>query len=175
MPTSPAFSVPPAESCSVPAVLPVVQALVVVSGEASVIAPGLVGNTSVKDTPVMFIGLIPGLPITIVTVPVPPDAIDDGLNDFVIVGGAITFNVPLTLICGGVFVVVIVPVTLVYAPATAEDTLTVMSHTPAALIVRPVSESDVPFAAADAVPREQVPVLVTIVGAGVPVLVSPDG
>ena len=127
IPTSPAPIAPPPESCSVPGVPPAVQVLVVVA-LASVIAPGATGKTSEKDTPVRLIGLLPGFDRTIVNTDVPPDAIDEGLKLFVMVGGINTFKVPLAARPGGVLVTVIGPVVLVYAPLAAAVTLTSIWH-----------------------------------------------
>jgi hypothetical protein len=115
MPTSPTLSAPPAESCNEAKgrVLAPVQTGATGNGAANVIAPGVMGNMSVKDTPVMLTGFTPGFAITMVRVAVPPEAIDSGANDFVIVGGAITFKTPEAATCGGVFEVVIGPVLLV--------------------------------------------------------------
>ncbi len=93
MPTSPAPRPPPPESCRVPAVLPAVHVLLVVSGALNVIAPGVVGKTSENDTPVKLIGFVPGLAITMVSVEVPPVAMDEGAKLLVIVGGLSTFSV----------------------------------------------------------------------------------
>lgn len=92
MPTSPTPNPPPPESCKVPAVPPLVQVLVVVSGLASVIAPGVVGNTSEKDTPVKLTGLVTGFEITIVNVAVPPVPITVGEKLFAIIGGPSTLS-----------------------------------------------------------------------------------
>ena len=92
IPTSPTPKPPPPESCKVPAVPPLVQVLEVVNGLAKVIAPGVVGNTSEKDTPVKLTGLVTGFEITIVNVAVPPVPITVGEKLFAIIGGPSTLS-----------------------------------------------------------------------------------
>src|SRR5688572_12537180 len=61
-------------------------------GEATVIAPGLVGNTSVNVAPVMSTAL--GLVSVIVSVLVPPLRILAGVKDLVMIGCAVTSPIP---------------------------------------------------------------------------------
>jgi hypothetical protein len=164
----------------VPGVLPAgtrAHVLVVTGPAAKVIAPGVVGNTSVKETPVIGSGLIPGLEITIVMVAVPPDGIERGENDFVMTGGAITFNVATAPTnCGGVFAVVIVLVVLVYAPATAAVTVTKKSQRllPASIVKFEIVNVLAPGTAVS-VPPEQVPTLAAKFGFGTAALTNPAG
>src|SRR5947209_4176073 len=79
MPTSPAARPPPPESTSV-----ALQLFVVVSGAATVMAAGTVGNTSVTVTPVMGTAL--GFATVIVRTEVSPGAIEAGENDLVTTG-----------------------------------------------------------------------------------------
>ena len=112
MPTLPAAIAPPAEFWRVPAVLPEVQVFVVVLLK-SVMAPGATGNTSVNDTPARVAIFGEGLAMTIVKTEEPPLAMDVGANDFVIVGGATTFNIAdAGVIVGTAVAVVIAPVLL---------------------------------------------------------------
>src|SRR6476660_6315915 len=62
------------------------QLLVRLTGAATVMAPGLVGNTSVNATAVR--STLPGLPRVSVSVLVAPARIDEGENDLLAVGEA---------------------------------------------------------------------------------------
>src|SRR5215204_3991489 len=78
MPGSPATSAPPTLSVNVPP-----QVFVVVRGEATTIAPGLVGNVSVKFRLVCVTGV--GLVNVKVSVEMPPTLVGSGLKFFDIV------------------------------------------------------------------------------------------
>ena len=78
MPGSLAASAPPALSVNVPP-----QEFVVVRGEATTIAPGLVGRVSVKLRPVIVTGV--GLVNVKVRVDIPPTLVGSGLKFFAIV------------------------------------------------------------------------------------------
>ena len=78
MPGSPAASAPPPLSVSVPP-----QVVDVVRGEATTIAPGLVGNISVKLRPVSVVGV--GLVNVKVSVEIPFMVVGSGLKFFAIV------------------------------------------------------------------------------------------
>ena len=138
---------------------------------ATTIAPGLVGNVSLKATPVSaeLVLLLTSVKVRVEVPPVPtgPE------NDFAIEGAATTVSVALP---GAAFAPALAEVTapaeseLVYALAAAADTLTVTVHEPLAGTVAPESVSVVPPAAALAVPAAQV-----VAAAGVAVLTRPAG
>ena len=114
--------------------------------------------------------------MTIVRTEVPPLAIDTGANDFEIVGGATTFNVPdAGAIVGLAVVLVNAPVLLKYGPAVAELTLTSISQMPPALIFSPVSVNVLDAATAVTVPAVQVPAIAVMAAVGVAELTRPAG
>ena len=98
IPASPMASTPPPLSCKVPA-----QVLDVVSGAATVMAPGDVGKVSVKPTPVRSLFKF-GFDTVNVSVDVPPARIGLGENNFVMLGGFNTMSPAVALPVDPVFV-----------------------------------------------------------------------
>jgi hypothetical protein len=136
----------------------------------TVIAPGLVGSTSVKLIPDTLVTFEAGFGLVMVKVSVvlPPLAIVAAPNALLIVGGAYTLMDAVAAVPLGAFALVTAPVLLVLVPAFAPSTCTVYVQVVDAGTVPPVKARLGPLLAAVSVPVHPAPL---IAAPGVPLLV----
>ena len=136
----------------------------------TVIAPGVVGSTSVKLMPETLVVFEAGFGLVTVKVSVvlPPLVIEAKPKALLMVGGAYTLMLAVPAVPLGPFALVTAPVLLVPVPAVAPSTWTVYVQVVLAGTVPAVSAKLVPLLAAVSVPV-QVPGLAA--AAGVPLLV----
>src|SRR5258708_8276541 len=148
------------------------QPLVLAAGTAATtMAPGLVGNVSLKATPVSTVdafGLV-SVKVSVETCPAPigPE------NAFAIVGAATTSSVPLpAALLEPALAEVTAPAAIVftYEFALAAATFTVTLHDPLAATVAPLKATFAPLAAAVTLPPAQL-----VAPAGAAVFSSPAG
>jgi hypothetical protein len=171
---APAAIVPPESATEpAPAVAATVPLQVVVAfGAAAMVKPA--GNVSVSATAVKFTAAGSAFAIESVSTETPPDAISDGVNDFVNVtlADAVTTS---DAFAGPVFVAPWAVVTaaagivFAYVPTNAELTATVKLQVTLAPIAAPASATVVPAAIAATAPPQDVVV------AGVVAIFRPEG